>query len=363
MVLVYLALIGLFLCVDVLLSVTHQSTLEIDLHDIRPPIGHVPKPGLSGFFGVRFWNEFKAPFSFNEQGFRNDIPCSPETTRGQQVAFCLGDSTTACLEVPWQDSYPALLNDRLGTNWVVFNAGARAYDTHQVLLTYRERVREHRPDAVVYLICPNDYNNNVDIDHGSDYVRHYGKGVIDTNGEAVFVEPTAHGPSPRERLKKAFKTRLNLTSHILTQTARGLGRLFGRDGPVYGEAAYHTPETMATMKRLLTLFDAETAHDGVRLYLAYMPGFDRDPVTIREHPMYRAYAETRDFAAGSLTNTTFIPTFDVYLGACETHPPMKRYTFEGDPHANAAGNRWLAEAIAAGMQGDSRWSSAFLTNR
>lgn len=349
---VYLIVLAGFLALDFVVSTIRKSTLEIALYERMEPMGHVARSNFSGYFGVRFWDEFKSPVAFNNLGFRNDLPFVPETTAGRKVVVALGDSTTACLEVPVMQSYPAVLERELGTNVVVFNAGTRAYDTQQVILNYLTRIRPLRPSAVVYLICPNDYNNNVEVEAKSDYIRYYGKGLINDRHETEYVQPVIRSLPGSERFRILFKTNFNLTSCVANRIAQVAGRFAsGQPGSAqWGTAHYCTPATMRKMEQLLAFFDKETARDGVVLFLAFMPEFEKPPQVARKTEMYLAYVGTRDFVGSNLTNTVFIPTFDIYLDKYAAQPGRPRFTFKRDPHANEYGNRWLGEVIGSYMR-------------
>ncbi|MDD5677952.1 MAG: SGNH/GDSL hydrolase family protein [Kiritimatiellae bacterium] len=340
------------LALDFVSSTIKPSATEYMLHMIQAPIGHVPKRDFQCYFGVRFWDEFKNPVAFNNLGFRNDIPFNSETTAGKRILFTLGDSTTACLEVPLAQSYPAVLGAALGPDWVVFNAGVRAYDTQQVIINYLTRVRPLKPEAVVYLICANDYNNNVALDSRSDYVRYFGKGIINDRLEVDYVAPVVPRLQANDRFNMLFKIHFNLTSLIVRRLAALFSGWRGAGAPQ--PPHYYTLDTLRKMHNLLEWFDAETARDGVKLYLAFMPEFEADPGTARASEMYRVYKATREFSEANLTNTVFIPTFDMFLEQAAGRPGRPRFTLVRDPHANEHGNRWLGETIAAGIRAGAR---------
>lgn len=130
-----------------------------------PLLGWSLEPGARGeFVGPRpFPIEFRAPIRINSLGFRG-----PEVEdvgpQGLRVLL-LGDSQAVGFEVDEERTYSALLADRLtrelGVPVQVVNAAVRGYGTDQVVLLYRERVRELDPDLVLYHTTANDPEDNV----------------------------------------------------------------------------------------------------------------------------------------------------------------------------------------------------------
>jgi hypothetical protein len=112
------------------------------------------RPGATGeFVGPRPYPiTYRSHIRINSLGLRG-----PELTavpRGGLRVLALGDSWTSGLEVEENETYPAvaasLLSERLGVPVQVINAGVRGYGTDQAWLFYQERLKQLRPDVVLY---------------------------------------------------------------------------------------------------------------------------------------------------------------------------------------------------------------------
>lgn len=78
--------------------------------------------------------------------------------KGIYRIMCLGESTTACGD---QDSYPSqlekILNQRnIGIKFKVFNKGAVAFNTLDILAHLEDNLRTYRPDMVITMMGIND---------------------------------------------------------------------------------------------------------------------------------------------------------------------------------------------------------------
>jgi lysophospholipase L1-like esterase len=131
-------------------------------HD--PVLGWSHPPGARGeYVGPRPWPiEFQTPIEINAEGLRGP-ELEPLPAGGRRVLF-LGDSMVAAFEVPYEQTFTALLepilSERLGAEVQVLNAGVRGYGTDQSYLYYRARARAFRPDLVVLFHSGNDLEDN-----------------------------------------------------------------------------------------------------------------------------------------------------------------------------------------------------------
>ncbi len=162
-----------------------------------PVLGWRHEPGSQDLFvGPRPWPiEFETEVRINAAGLRGpEIPADKGDER--RVLF-LGDSMVAAFEVPYEQSYVALvgeaLTERLGAPVRTINGGVRGYGTDQSLLHYRTRVREHAPDVVVFFHAGNDARNNTTLHRMR---REYGKpafalvdGRLELKGSPVPAYP------------------------------------------------------------------------------------------------------------------------------------------------------------------------------
>jgi hypothetical protein len=96
-------------------------------------------------------NQFK--FRLNSLGFRGgEWSTDPKTKK----ILALGDSYTFGWAVNDDQTYPYILQQKLGNDYQVWNAGVPSYNTSQELGTFQEILKTHRPDFVVLGIVMND---------------------------------------------------------------------------------------------------------------------------------------------------------------------------------------------------------------
>ena len=70
----------------------------------------------------------------------------------------VGDSFTEGLTVPYEESYPSLLREKLSAE--VFTYAGRGYGTLQQYLVIDRHIDQINPDLVVLQLCSNDFINN-----------------------------------------------------------------------------------------------------------------------------------------------------------------------------------------------------------
>jgi len=162
-------------------------------HD--PLLGWSHTPGSTGsYVGPRPWPvEFETPIRINSLGLRG--PELPELPAGGQRLLVLGDSVTVAFEVPFDQTFTALLEEsltqRLGRPVQVVNAGVRGYGTDQSFLYFRDRGHLLAPDAVIFISSNNDPTNNMTLHRMR---RPFGKAAFALRGEALALEGS---PVPR----------------------------------------------------------------------------------------------------------------------------------------------------------------------
>ncbi len=72
---------------------------------------------------------------------------------------CIGGSTTFCTGVSDQDSWPAILQQKLGKRYAVINYGVPAYKTVEAIVQLALYVTELSPDMVIFYGGGNDFYN------------------------------------------------------------------------------------------------------------------------------------------------------------------------------------------------------------
>lgn len=84
------------------------------------------------------------------------------TAPGVRVA-AFGDSFTHCDEIPYEDSWPHLLEEHLGRGVRVFNGGVQGYGTDQAYLRFLEMRETIRPHIVILGLALADPIRNVNV--------------------------------------------------------------------------------------------------------------------------------------------------------------------------------------------------------
>jgi lysophospholipase L1-like esterase len=173
-------------------------------------LGWFHEPGARGrFVGPRPWPvEFEAEVEINSLGLRGPEPAPAQP--GELRVLFLGDSMVAAFEVPYRESFVALLEDdltaRLGRPVRTINAGVRGYGTDQYLLYYRERGRALAPNAVVIFLSANDLVDDTTL---HETRRPFGKPALVPNGDGTLRlvgSPVPHyGVCEEVRLSPKFE--------------------------------------------------------------------------------------------------------------------------------------------------------------
>lgn len=108
----------------------------------------------------------------NEHGFR--ITSTPElpSTEDQKVVVCLGGSTTFSSMVSDEDSWPYLLQSKLGPEYKVYNLGAPGYSSMEAVIQMTTLVNELEPDIIINYHGWNDIRNYHIENPSADYYQH-----------------------------------------------------------------------------------------------------------------------------------------------------------------------------------------------
>lgn len=101
--------------------------------------------------------------NINSQGFR-DKERTVKKDRNIFRILCLGDSSTFGVGVYLEETYHALLEEKLnkeysrsGTRFEVINAGVTGYTSYQGLRLYKQKGYRYKPDIVTFYLGTNDY--------------------------------------------------------------------------------------------------------------------------------------------------------------------------------------------------------------
>ncbi len=124
-------------------------------------LGWVNIPNASGWESC--YGECQTRVTINSNGLR-DREIAYEAEPGTTRILMLGDSTTAAMQVPLEDTFSKQLEDALNddeNNWEVINGGVNAYGTDNELLFYRLEGHKYEPDIVfLNMYLANDVYNN-----------------------------------------------------------------------------------------------------------------------------------------------------------------------------------------------------------
>lgn len=161
-----LGLLLVSVCVGLLLAEAALRLLGVTrptFFAYHAQLGWAPRPHQRGWQR----HEGEAWIEINSAGYR-DKEHPVEKPPGTFRIAVLGDSFTDALQVPVEVTYWWQLEQKLGacprfagSKVEVLNFGVRGYSTAQELLTWRLRVRAHRPDLVILAYYPeNDLVEN-----------------------------------------------------------------------------------------------------------------------------------------------------------------------------------------------------------
>ena len=126
-------------------------------------LGWVNIPGAEGWESC--YGECQVRVIINESGLRDDDEIPYEKPAGTQRILFLGDSITAGMQVPFEDTFTEQLeghlNETAADNWQVINGAVNGYGTDNELLYYRLEGQKYEPDVVVLNVyLANDVYNN-----------------------------------------------------------------------------------------------------------------------------------------------------------------------------------------------------------
>lgn len=137
---------------------------DVQLYGPNRQLGWTLRPGASGLVST----ETPQWVRINSHGFR-DLERSYEKPPGTYRITVLGNSWTEALQVPFEKTYPAVLQKKLnesscfnGRNVEVLNFGVAGYSTAQEFLLLQQKVWNYHPDLVLLAFYPaRDIANNV----------------------------------------------------------------------------------------------------------------------------------------------------------------------------------------------------------
>ena len=138
-----------------------QETKRLAIYDKE--LGWRGEPGGSGTY-IRKEDGIEVPFRYNELGFR-DNEVKPRNSVSKRIIF-LGDSFIENLEVPFEQSFVAIVRERLTqashSSLDIVALSSQGYSTAQELLALKKYHDQLRPDIVVlFFYTGNDFEDNL----------------------------------------------------------------------------------------------------------------------------------------------------------------------------------------------------------
>ena len=135
-------------------------------------VGFMNKPNFQGKFGGPL-DEFYSLVNIGPIGER--VSFKNKCDNSKKIIF-LGDSAVAGFEVNDNETFVSHFNENCNkTGFSGYNFGVRAYDTHQVIGTYKRINQKIDHNYLFYLIARNDLKENNVILHYPRFVEKFGR--------------------------------------------------------------------------------------------------------------------------------------------------------------------------------------------
>jgi lysophospholipase L1-like esterase len=367
-----------------------------------PDLGWGYVPGAEG----RADDEGQAWVRINRLGYR-DIDHSPSKPPGTFRVALLGDSFTAAFEVPFEESWGALLQQELsacpqlhGRSVETLNFGVSGYGTAQELLCLRRDVWQFSPDLVVVAFCAgNDLRDNTRALSGPKARPWFTleSGPVDSLVlDDSFARATAYAlnaSAPARLLRAAVShSRLLQTAREVKNRLRAQvrhARARAREGTPTGEAALATElgtdiwiyapprqeawqEAWRITERLLRAIASEVRGHGASLLVVTTTSGAQVAPDLRARAAFLSrlrqtlaasdllYAERRLAAFGERERIAVLPLAPLFQERSERDGTVlhgfARSGTLGAGHWNQAGHRLAAEVVA-------HWICAFQSPR
>ena len=313
---------------------------------------------------------FDVAVSVNADGFRDRDHAVKKPAGAYRIAL-LGDSFVEAIQVRFEDSIGALLQQRLERSRggvETMNFGVSGSGTARQYLALREYALRYRPDLVLLFFVGNDVSDNSPRLKGASYFPYprlsgEGKLLRDGAGEPLFT--TFAAPEAKLALPDAVKHHWK-TYRFLRQLAdrsapvapKGLGyyELYRRDPqPAWAEAWSATEQLMLASRDLASAHGArfamvlvpaawEVYADQWQQVLNQMPGAS-DTVIDPDYPSRRL----KEFL-----HANGVTVFDLLGDFRARAAGLAPLYIPEDAHWTPAGHRLaaelLAEAIARGLE-------------
>jgi lysophospholipase L1-like esterase len=208
------------LLLEILARTTHLGTGGF--WEPYPLYGWRNIPGASGWESC--YGECAVHVEINSKGLRNRETTYQKPSGMRRILF-LGDSMTAAMQVPLDETFAQVLEQRLNSaeghrKWEVINAAVNAFGTDNELLFYRLEASKYQPDLVILgIYLANDvYNNDPVLEQMIGGAAHKPYFELTASGDLVLKNfPVQNTDSFFIRLGSFFKRNFQLP-RFLAQT-------------------------------------------------------------------------------------------------------------------------------------------------
>jgi lysophospholipase L1-like esterase len=294
--------------------INHPDGLFLYPPDSTFSLIYDPAGDERGYFGP----EGRVDFRINGHGLRGpEVPLekAPETLR----VLVLGDSITFGDGVRYEDTYPARLEELLGSRMSgkkvqVVNAGVQAYGTRHAVALFRSRAMAFDPDVVILGFYLNDATDM------EETIRHF---------EARLKGIEVPFPARVSRLWEI----LHITLHA---------RRIEREFLSVTRASFQGPE-WEHIKGLFREMRELSEEKDFRFLVAIFPVLTR---LDDDYPLADIHGLVAD--ALNRAGAEYIDLFDVFRGL----PADSLWVHPTDHHPNEIAHRIAAERIAAHLEGE-----------
>lgn len=275
-------------------------------------LGYIPRPGFAGADNV--WG---TTVTIDANGLRNNGPATPV---GTGTILALGDSFTFGDEVNDAQTWPAHLEQLLGTR--VLNAGVFGYGLDQAALRLEALLPLHAPDTVILAVVPDDVNRS---ELSSRYAW---KPYFDIRDETLVLRNV---PVPTGYRAQTVKEMLGY-SHLLDFI---LSRVLPVWWLVSSETIRAHDRGPAVAALLIDRMHALSTRHDFELLLVILDEGGRNAHAELLAPMLQ---RAKHLGVGVLD---LLPQ----LRALEADPAIRAQWRAPNNHLSSAGNRWVASQI------------------
>ena len=313
------------------------------LFENDPVIGYRLKPGARIRFATA---EFETEIRINAAGVRDDEEIGEKAPNERRILI-LGDSLVLSVQVPFQQTFCELLEQRLNSrgspiHYRVINGGVQGYGPVQELLFLRSLLPVVKPDLVVETLFV-----------GNDLEDAVGAAALLEGGQRPITETVREAMTTRLRrtVRRSMVLQV-LRVRVLAATERFTRTAGPPEPPLQSYAAKPAPRIgsgLAIIRRVVEQMQEEARAAGARTAVALMPARfqvnDVDYANLRDAVSQAGGTLLRD-AAGDRIDEVLrdlpVPRFDALPALRAAGPDV---FFLQTVHLTPRGHQIVAEAL------------------